>query len=152
MVDNQYPPVFVTYGWCRTAYAVVLSLGRRGIDVHVSDASSSAMSRSSRYCRSYVKVPDFFVEPERYFDAICEALKKTGAGVLLPAHEDVGIFCQRRNELPPGVRVALPELGNLQDGRRQIGGSRCSPPNWLSRSFHHRGALMERNRGNCLVP
>ncbi|MGA2677716.1 MAG: ATP-grasp domain-containing protein [Sedimentisphaerales bacterium] len=110
MVDNQYPPVFVTYGWCRTAYAAVLSLGRRGIDVHVSDASSSAMSRYSRYCKSYVKVPDFFVEPERYFDAICEALKKTGAGVLLPAHEDVGIFCRRRNELPPGVRVALPNL------------------------------------------
>ncbi len=52
----------------------------------------------------------FLVEPERYFDAICEALKKTGAGVLLPAQAKCGIFCQRRNELNPGVRVALPKL------------------------------------------
>jgi len=105
---------FVTYGWCRMTYAVVLSLGRRGIDVHVSDASSVAMSRYSRYCKSYVKVPDFFVEPDRYFEATCEALKKTGAKVLLPAHEDVGIFCRRKNELPPGVCVALPDWDNYR--------------------------------------
>jgi predicted ATP-grasp superfamily ATP-dependent carboligase/ribosomal protein S18 acetylase RimI-like enzyme len=100
---------FVTYGWCRTTYAVVLSLGRRGIDVHVSDASSVAMSRYSRYCRSYAKVPDFFVEPDSYFEATCEAIRKTGARVLLPCHEDVGIFCRRKKELPEGVLTSLPD-------------------------------------------
>ncbi|MFH1370591.1 MAG: GNAT family N-acetyltransferase [Planctomycetota bacterium] len=101
--------VFVSYGWCRTTYAVVLSLGRRGINVHVSDASSVAMSRYSRYCKSYTKVPDFFVEPDNYFDATCEALRKTGARVLLPCHEDVGIFCRRKKELPQGVLMSLPD-------------------------------------------
>jgi len=101
--------VFVTYGWCRTTYAVVLSLGRRGIDVHVGDASSVAMSRYSRYCKSYTRVPDFFIEPDRYFEATCQALKKTGARVLLPCHEDVGIFCRRKNELPQGVLTSLPD-------------------------------------------
>jgi predicted ATP-grasp superfamily ATP-dependent carboligase/GNAT superfamily N-acetyltransferase len=100
---------FVTYGWCRTTYAVVLSLGRRGVKVHVSDASSIAMSRYSRYCKSYTKVPDFFVEPDKYFDATCEALLKTGARVLLPCHEDVGIFCRRKKELPEGVLTSLPD-------------------------------------------
>lgn len=100
---------FVTYGWCRTTYAVVLSLGRRGIDAHVSDASSVAMSRYSRYCKSYTKVPDFFVEPDKYFEATCEALRKTGAKVLLPCHEDVGIFCRREKELPDGVLTSLPD-------------------------------------------
>jgi predicted ATP-grasp superfamily ATP-dependent carboligase/GNAT superfamily N-acetyltransferase len=100
--------VLVSYGWCRTTYAVVLSLGRRGIDVHVSDASSVAMSRYSRYCKSFTKVPDLFVEPDNYFEATCEALIKTGARILLPCHEDVGIFCRRRNELPKGVLTALP--------------------------------------------
>ncbi len=101
--------VFVTYGWCRTTYAVVLSLGRRGIGVHVSDASSIAMSRYSRYCKSYTKVPDFFVEPDNYFEATCEALRKTDARVLLPCHEDVGIFCRRKKELPQGVLTSLPD-------------------------------------------
>jgi len=101
--------VFVTYGWCRTTYAALLSLGRRNIDVHVSDASSVAMSRYSRYCSSYTKVPDFFVEPDKYFEEICKAIEKTGAKVLLPAHEDVGIFCRRKNELPEGIMTALPD-------------------------------------------
>ena len=87
---------FVTYGWCRSSYAVVWSLGRRGIDVHVGDASPLAMSRVSRYCKSFTRLPDFFVEPKRYFELTCEALKKTGAKVLLPGHEDVGIFCRYR--------------------------------------------------------
>lgn len=107
-VSEGLASVFATYGWCRTTYALVLSLGRRGIDVHVSDASGVAMSRYSRYCRSFTKVPDFFVEPDNYFEATCEALVKTGARVLLPAHEDVGIFCRRCNELPKGVLTALP--------------------------------------------
>jgi predicted ATP-grasp superfamily ATP-dependent carboligase/ribosomal protein S18 acetylase RimI-like enzyme len=105
---------FVTYGWCRTTYAVVLSLGRRGIDVHVSDASSIAMSRYSRHCRSFAKVPDFFIEPDNYFEATCDILKKTGVRVLLPCHEDVGIFCRRKDELPEGVLTSLPDWDNYR--------------------------------------
>jgi predicted ATP-grasp superfamily ATP-dependent carboligase/ribosomal protein S18 acetylase RimI-like enzyme len=112
IVGTDTPPAFVTYGWCRSSYAAVLSLGRRGIDVHVGDASPLAMSRFSRYCKSFTKLPDFFIEPERYFELACEALKRTGAKVLLPGHEDVGIFSRRRDELPSDVRIILPEWNN----------------------------------------
>jgi predicted ATP-grasp superfamily ATP-dependent carboligase len=109
MKDKNYPPAFVTYGWCRNAYTVVRSLGRMGVEVHVGDSSSLAMSRVSRYCKSFTKLPDFFVEPERYFQEVCKALKKTGAKVVLPGHEDMGIFCKWQDDLPPGVVVALPD-------------------------------------------
>ena len=112
VVGTDTPPAFVTYGWCRSSYAAVLSLGRRGIDVHVGDASPLAMSRFSRYCKSFTVLPDFFVEPKKYFELTCEALKRTGAKVLLPGHEDVGIFSRRRDELPLDVRIALPEWNN----------------------------------------
>jgi hypothetical protein len=59
MNRNKFPPAFVTYGWCRTAYTVVQSLGQKGIDVHVGDASPLAMSRFSRYCKSFTKLPVF---------------------------------------------------------------------------------------------
>ncbi|MCK5000601.1 MAG: ATP-grasp domain-containing protein [Anaerohalosphaera sp.] len=106
---KDMPPAFVTYGWCRSAYAAVWSLGRRGIDVHVGDSSSTAMSRFSRYCKSFTKLPDFFAEPDKYFDAVCEAMEKTGAKVLLPCHEDVEIFSQRLLSLPDDVKVAIPD-------------------------------------------
>jgi predicted ATP-grasp superfamily ATP-dependent carboligase len=111
MKDRNYPPAFVTYGWCRNAYTVVRSLGIMGVEVHVGDPSFLAMSRVSRYCESFTRLPDFFAEPDRYFDETCKALKKTGAKVLLPCHEDIGIFCKRRNDLPPDVMVALPDAG-----------------------------------------
>lgn len=107
-------PVLVTYGWCRTSYAAISSLGRRGIEVHACDASPLAASRFSRYCKSFTRVPDFFVEPDSYFEAICEAIDKSGAKVLLPAHEDMGIFCRRRNELPAGVLTALPNWNSYR--------------------------------------
>jgi len=109
VVGAGAPSVFVTYGWCRSSYASVLSLGRRGIDVHVGDAAPLAMSRFSRYCKSFTRLPDFFIEPERYFHETCQALKRTKAKVLLPGHEDVGIFNRRRDDLPLDVRVALPQ-------------------------------------------
>lgn len=105
---TDLPPVFVTYGWCRSSYTAVQSLGKRSIDVHVGDASPFAMSRFSRYCKSFTKLPDFFVEPDKYFEETCKALKKTGAKILLPCHEDVGIFSKYINDLPEGIKIAIP--------------------------------------------
>ena len=112
VVGTDTPPAFVTYGWCRSSYASVLSLGRRGIDVHVGDAAPLAMSRFSHYCKSFTRLPDFFIEPERYFHETCQALKRTKAKVLLPGHEDVGIFSKRINDLPLDVSIALPDWNN----------------------------------------
>ena len=106
---TNHEAALVTYGWCRTSYAVALSLGRRGIDVHVADASSLAASRFSRYCKSFTKIPDLFLEPDKYFDETCLAIKKTGARVLLPAHDGIGVLSRRQDELPKGVCIAVPD-------------------------------------------
>ncbi len=103
------PPAFITYGWCRSSYAAICSLGRHGIDVHVGDASSFAMSRLSKYCKSFTKLSDFFTEPKKYFEETCYALKKTGAKVLLPGHEDIGIFSRYKDDLPDDIFLAVPD-------------------------------------------
>jgi predicted ATP-grasp superfamily ATP-dependent carboligase/GNAT superfamily N-acetyltransferase len=110
LATEENYPVFITYGWCRSSYSAVRSLGSRGIEVHVGDASRLAMSRYSRYCKSFTELPDFFVEPKEYFEAVCQALRKTGAKVLLPGHEDVKIFSKYRDRLPKGVYLAVPEM------------------------------------------
>lgn len=104
------PSAFVTYGWCRTAYTVVRSLGSKGVEVHVGDASSSAMARYSRFARSFTRLPDFFAEPEAYLDALADALLRTGARALFPCHEDVELVIRGRDRLPSDVLVALPPL------------------------------------------
>ncbi len=114
MMAAKRQSAFVTFGWCRTAYAFVHSLGRRGIAVHVGDASRLAMSRASRYCHSFSLLPRPYVEPRRYFQATCQALRRTGARVLLPTHEEAKLFVRWREELPPGTCVALPELPDYE--------------------------------------
>jgi predicted ATP-grasp superfamily ATP-dependent carboligase/ribosomal protein S18 acetylase RimI-like enzyme len=104
----DYPPVFITYGWCRSSYAVLWSLGQKALQVHVGDASPLAMSRFSRYAKSFTRLPDFFLEPDRYIDALLEALKKTGSQVLLPCHEDVGLISRCRDRFPGHIRMAVP--------------------------------------------
>lgn len=134
MKQGELPPAFVTYGWCRSAYAVIWSLGQRGIDVHIGDTSPLAMSRFSRYCKSFTKLPIFFAEPEKYFEEVCKALKKTGAEVLLPCHEDVRIFNKWQDALPQNVHIAAPDsdmwdLAEDQfDSLKRIRESGCPTP------------------------
>ena len=102
-------PAFVTYGWCRTAYTVVRSLGRQGIEVHVGDSSPLAMSRFSKYCKKFHRLPDFFANPDEYFQAVITAMNECGAKVLFPCHEDVECFAKRKNELPRDIKIAVPD-------------------------------------------
>ncbi|MGJ8652872.1 MAG: ATP-grasp domain-containing protein [Opitutaceae bacterium] len=106
---EQLPSAFVTYGWCRTAYTVVRSLGAHGVEVHVGDNSKLAMSRFSKYTKSYTHLPDFFAEPSAYMDALAAAMKQCGATVLFPCHEDVETVIRYRDRLPENIQVAVPE-------------------------------------------
>jgi predicted ATP-grasp superfamily ATP-dependent carboligase len=108
MVETPYPAAFVTYGWCRSAYTVVRSLAARGVEVHVGDSSPFAMSRFSRFTKSFTRLPDFFAEPEAYVDALGEAIERTGCKVLMPCFEDVELVIRHRDRLPADVRVAVP--------------------------------------------
>ncbi|MDA3875408.1 MAG: ATP-grasp domain-containing protein [Kiritimatiellae bacterium] len=109
-MSNHLPPAFVTYGWCRTAYTVVRSLGARGVDVHVGDSSPLAMSRASRFAKSFTRLPDFFTEPEAYVEALGTAMLQRGAKVLFPCHEDVEAVIRFRDKLPADICVALPSF------------------------------------------
>lgn len=126
------PSVFVTYGWCRSSYAVLVSLARRGIKVHVGDASPLAMSRFSRYAASFTRLPDFFIDPDPYIDALIEALKKTGSQILLPCHEDVGLISRYRNRFPEHIRMAIPDWETYQIAEDKLQlmelASRCGCP------------------------
>lgn len=114
LTDNaeRLPAAFVTYGWCRSAYTVVRSLAKRGVTVHVGDNSALAMSRVSRYTRSFTRLPDFFAEPQQYISALREAIIRTGAEVLLPCSEDIELVIRHREELPEYVQVVVPALSD----------------------------------------
>lgn len=111
---SDLPAAFATYGWCRSTYTVVKSLAKRGVPIHVGDSSPVAMSRYSRYCRSFTRLPDFYEEPERYVDALAQAMDESGAKVLLPCFEDIEVVMRHRNRLPEHVLMAVPGLADWE--------------------------------------
>lgn len=136
--SGRLPPAFVTYGWCRSAYTVARSLAARGVEVHVGDSSSLAMSRFSRYTKSFTLLPDFFTEPDEYMRALNRAIIDTGAEVLLPCFEDVELVIRNREQLPKELHVAVPELPDWAlaedklDYIRQVGDAGCPVPRTYS--------------------
>jgi len=119
-MKSEFPAAFVTYGWCRTAYTVVRSLGAKGVPVHVGDSSGFAMSRYSRYCRSFTRLPDFFSQPEVYIDQLLAAMEETGATVLFPCHEDVEVVIRHRDRFPESIRVAVPDFEDWQTAEDKL--------------------------------
>lgn len=111
---GREPSVFVTYGCCRSTYTVVKSLASRGVAVHVGDSSPVAMSRFSRHCKSFTRLPDFYQAPERYVAALAQAMEKTGATVLLPCFEDIDLVIRHRDRLPEHLLMALPALADWE--------------------------------------
>jgi predicted ATP-grasp superfamily ATP-dependent carboligase len=94
------PPVFLTYGWCRVSYVILDSLARRGVEVHVGDASGLAMCRFSRRVASFRRYRNPYRDPEGFVDDVAAAMRETGARVLIPGHEDIVVAARHRDRLP----------------------------------------------------
>lgn len=68
------------------------------------------MARFSRFSCSFTRLPDFFSDPDAYVEAVSDAMRRTGARILLPCFEDVELFILHRSRLPADTLMALPEL------------------------------------------
>lgn len=105
--------VLVTYGWVRSSYAVVRSLGRRGNCVYVGYSDVPSMAVYSRYCQKGVVLPDFFNDPETYVRAVAGACLKYGIEVLIPGHEDIYWLALYRELLPESLILIHPSVDSL---------------------------------------
>ena len=94
---------------------IVRSLGRRGVPVCVVDDELS-ISRFSRYCTHFVKLPN--LRDERIaVDALIAAANRLGlhGWVLYPTREElVAAFSRNRTQLSNSFRVPTPEWNSVQ--------------------------------------
>lgn len=99
-MSSILPDVLLTYGWCRVSYVILRALALRNVRVHVADASPLAMSRFSRDCFSFHRYTSPYEDPEGFVDDLVKILKRTGARVLIPGHEDVLPITRMQSKLP----------------------------------------------------
>lgn len=119
--------------------------------MHVGDSSNLAMSRFSRYSRSFRKLPDIFLEPEAYIEAVAAAMHDTGAQVLLPCFEDVELAIRYYDRLPEGTLIASPALEDWVtaedkfDYLERVANAGCPvPKTWLVQSQDELALLSEK--------
>ena len=98
--------VLVTYGWCRTAYSVAMSLAHAGHFVSTCSSSPLSMTRFSRFTRSFDRVPDFFVDEDGYVSKLAEIVQRRNVDVIIPVHEDAMAIQRHRSLIPPNVKIA----------------------------------------------
>ncbi len=92
LLDAQYRQVLT----CTRVYA------HAGLTVGVAACESEAglvPSARSRWCSVAATVPDFDVDPDAYVDAVLELTERTGASVVLPAHDgSIEVLRVRRDD------------------------------------------------------
>jgi predicted ATP-grasp superfamily ATP-dependent carboligase len=106
----------VTYGWCRTAYAAVGSLSRRGYEVYSCSSHGPSMSSWSRWSISSEYVPDPFTEPVEFTLAVVDLVGKWSIDIVLPGHEDALVLRGNEDLLPDHVLLATPGMEALELG------------------------------------
>ncbi len=105
--------VLITYGWCRTAYAVAESLSRANFRVWACGPSQLSMTRYSRFVRGFDLAPDPFSSPEEYVNQLAKIVARRRIDLLLPVHEDALVIQTYRNRLPSTLIVASPPREDL---------------------------------------
>ena len=113
VTSSELPSVFMTFGWCRTAYAALRSLTTKGVQVHMGCSSKLAMCRFSRWRASFSILPSFYQDGEEYVNRVLQLCQELGATVIFPGHEDVLLFARYRYLLPHQIKMAIPSASAL---------------------------------------
>jgi len=100
--------VLITYGWCRTAYSVAMSLAKAGHRVSVCSSSPVSMTRFSRFAHSFDRTPDPFGDETAYVSRLAEIVERRQIGLIMPVHEDALAIQRHRGLIPAGVKIAAP--------------------------------------------
>lgn len=97
----------VGYAWCRSSYAAIRSLAKRGLRVAVADSTRLGMGQWSKYASEFYLHVDPQAYPEQFVENIADILKLCGANFYLPSHDEGEIIAKYRNRLPGNVILPL---------------------------------------------
>lgn len=100
--------VIVTNAKNRISYAIVKSLGEKGIPVIAADFVPLSMSFASRYSKGFFIYPSPFRDPIGFIDSIIDHLRQSKADVLMPVFEETFLIAKHRDRLLRHVNIVVP--------------------------------------------
>lgn len=108
------PSALVLDGEHRAALAVVRSLGRRGVSVHVASSVACSIAGGSRFAAREFLVPDPTQGAEGYARAIARLSSDCNSSVILPATEASILALLEHQDLLGPARIASSDLARFR--------------------------------------
>jgi protein-tyrosine-phosphatase/predicted ATP-grasp superfamily ATP-dependent carboligase len=92
----------------RAFLAVIRSLGRRGLEVHIAWTPSEALARHSRYVRATHEIPAYSPTDDAWKDAFVALFRRERFDLVIPTNDSTIIPLQEnRRDLEPHARIYL---------------------------------------------
>ena len=105
--------VIVTNARNRIAYNIVKSLGSKEIPVYTADFVPRSMSFYSRYSLSDFIYPSPYRNQIEFIDSLIYNIRRLGAGVLIPVHEETFLISKFKSKLNPHIRMVIPDYDKI---------------------------------------
>lgn len=105
--------VIVTNAKNRIAYAIVKSLGEKGVEVYTADFVPLSMSFASRFSKGHFLYPSPFREQEAFIESIIKNIGRLGANVLIPVFEETFLLSKYKETVSRHVRMAIPDYEQI---------------------------------------
>jgi predicted ATP-grasp superfamily ATP-dependent carboligase len=103
----------VTNAKNRIAYAIVKSLGEKGVEVYTADFVPLSMSFASRFSKGHFLYPSPFREQEAFIESIIKNIGRLGADVLIPVFEETFLLSKYKETVSRHVRMAIPDYEQI---------------------------------------
>lgn len=101
--------VLLTNGQQRKTLAMVRSLGKKGINIIVSEETIFNPSGFSKYCKKSIRSPITLNNEEIYFNWLKATIKKYNCDIFFPMDDDtMGIAIKHRDELSKLCKIYIP--------------------------------------------
>lgn len=109
--------VLVTDSNSRKALCVVRSLGRQGYNVIAVSDSSIDMSRVSKYCTFFKKLPNPIKKKEGYLNELRKIIETKNIDVIIPMEDETVELIIENKDLFMNVHTLLPDLKTFMIAR-----------------------------------
>ena len=107
--------ILILDGMERSALAATRSLGRKGCNVFVCDASPLSLAGSSKHCTQYLQTPSPEKNPRDFIDTLLDIIKHHGIDVLLPMSDISTATVLNAPEIVKAVKIPCPSYATYND-------------------------------------
>jgi predicted ATP-grasp superfamily ATP-dependent carboligase len=105
--------ILLSEGSSLSARQAITALGVAGYRVDVCDPSAVCLGRFSRFVNRFYRCPAIGRDPWKYLHFICRLLASKKYDVLFPTHEQAFLFSRMRDQIPPGVGLAVADFASF---------------------------------------